>query len=207
MNLLKFITTIFLFAALNCRAQPGSDKAKIYEVVIDRIPQKNLPIINENFSRVFKDEIDRRYTRTLGQESVVDSSSERSISLLCVIPITYSQSVVEFLSSREVNIDPTNLLRQSSEVKTDNLSRYLSTDRTISYKKAPLGFSFFGNLFKKRRVIGLSGILLDDQNNIALVKVHTLGKKQAQLQNQSWIYILRKVETQWTVIGLLNEKR
>jgi len=75
----------------------------------------------------------------------------------------------------------------------------------MSWKRAPLRNSFLGNIFKKNRVMGLSTIVFDLQNKIALVKTQVYSENKKGSKNPSEIIILKKIKNDWKVIGSLNE--
>jgi hypothetical protein len=87
----------------------------------------------------------------------------------------------------------------------DSINKYISDNRFMSWKRAPLRNSFLGNIFKKNRVIGLSNIVLDHQNTIALVKAQVYSKNKQRSKNPSEIVILKRIENDWKVIGSLDE--
>ena len=62
---------------------------------------------------------------------------------------------------------------RTNNLKLDSLNKYILDNRIISWKKAPISNSTFRNIFKKKQTIGLSSILFDRQNNLALVKIQS----------------------------------
>ena len=209
MKTVKLITTILALLSLECSAQTSSDKAKIYETIIEKFSDKSLPLINETIGRIYKYDIDGDYSKWFYNRSNRTSvdTSEKVLNIICANPIMYSQTVLEFLRSRNIMADPSNLLNQANEVKLDSLRSYSTNGRLISWKKAPLANSFLGNLFKKGKVMGLSNILFDQQNDIALVKLQVFAKNKTKAENPSWIFILKKGATEWEVIGSLDDKQ
>jgi hypothetical protein len=209
MKTFKFITAILVLFSLKCSAHTSSVKAKIYQTVIEKFPDKSLSIINETISRIYKYDIDGDYNKCFSQRSkqTLLDTSERVLTIICANPIMYSLTVLEFLRSKNILPDPTSLLLQANEMKLDSLSKYLTNDRLILWNKAPLANSFLGNLFKKGKAIGLSRVLFDRQSHIALVKLQVFAKNKAHSENPSWIFILNKVGTEWEVIGSLDEKQ
>jgi hypothetical protein len=209
MKTLKLIITVLALLTLECSAQTSSDKAKIYRAVIEKFPNKNLPVINETISRIYKYDIDGDYSKwfynRVHQTSL--DTSKRVVTVICANPIMYSQTILEYLRSRHIMADPSYLLSQANVAKLDSVRNYSTNDRLISWEKAPLANSFLGNLFKKGKVIGLSNILFDQQNNIALVKLQVFAKNKAHTENPSWIFVLTKIGTEWEVIGSLDEKQ
>src|SRR5665647_338806 len=158
MKLLKLITIFSLFFSLKSQAQTASDKTKIYKNVIETFADKDQPVINETFARIYKHDINGNYDKWfyhLGTLNLLDTS-EIVISTFCVNPIQYSQSVIGFLHSKNIDSDSADFINQTDKFKLDSLNKFISDKRFISWKKAPLSNSAFGNLFKKRKVIGLS---------------------------------------------------
>ena len=209
MKALILITTVLVLFSLKCAAQTSLDKAKIYQTVIEQFSDKSLPVINETISRVYKYDIDGNYSKWFYQRSNQTSlnTSERVWTTICANPTMYTQTVLEFLRSRNIMTDSFNLLSQANEVELDSLRNYSTNDRLISWEKAPLANSFLGNLFKKGKVIGLSNIVFDQQNDIAVVKLQVFAKNKTKAENPSWIFILKKGATEWEVIGSLDEKQ
>jgi hypothetical protein len=167
----KIITIVLLFFTFSISAQTVSEKKEIYQTVIKTFADNNLPLINETFTRIYNYDIDGNLDKWFyqEQEQKSDDSSEIIINTICVIPIEYSQSIESFLKSQNMeNIDFSNRI---NNLKLDSLNKYILDNRIISWKKAPISNSTFRNIFKKKQTIGLSSILFDRQNNLALVKI------------------------------------
>lgn len=201
-----FITLILLSAPFHSPAQAFEEKKDIYNLVLQRSTNNKLPIINETFTRIYNYDIDGNYDKWFYQRDKQKPSdtSENTMTAICAEPIRYSESVISFLNSR--NITAENFPKGTDNFKLDSLSKYISDNRIISWRKAPLGNSFLGNIFKKKRVIGFSNILFDQQNSIALVKIQFYSRSRQQRKNPSEIIILKKIEMDWKVIGSLKEK-
>jgi hypothetical protein len=56
-------------------------------------------------------------------------------------------------------------------------------------------------------VIGVSIILLDEQNKIALIKIRVYARNRLRSKSPSKIIILSEVGMDWKVIGSLDEKK
>lgn len=206
MKPVSIFTVILLFFTFYSSAQTLTDKKKIYKAVIETIADNQLPIINETLTRIYKGDIDGDYNKWFYKRDNQKSSATSQLigSTICVNPIEYSQTVLTFLQAK--NIATKGLINRADNTKLDSLNNYISTDRIVSWKKAPLANSTFGNIFKKKRAIGISSILFDDQNKIALVKVQVYSKNKLRSKNPSKIVILQKAELDWTIIGSLDEK-
>ena len=206
MKRVAFITGLLLLFSFYSSSQTFADRKKIYKLVIHTFLPGKIPIINETLTRIYKYDIDGNYDKWFYQV-FNQGSSDTSVlvgRMICVIPIEYSQSVLSFLDSR--NIATKNFINQADSIRFDSLKNYVSDERIISWKKAPLGNSIFGNIFKKKRVVGLSSILFDEQNKIALIKIQVYAKNRLRSKNPSKIIILNKVAMDWKVIGSLDEK-
>ena|SRR6185312_650157 len=206
MKSIIFILVILFSFSFYSSAQIFTDRKKIYELVIETFVSNKIPIINETFTRIYRFDIDGNYDKwfypIFNQES-----SDTSILVgrtVCVVPIEYSRSVISFLDSQ--NIVTAGLANRTDNIQIDSLKNYISDERIISWKKAPLGNSTFGNIFKKRRVVGLSSILFDEQNKIAVVKIQVYARNRLRSKNPSIIIILNKVGMDWKVISSLDEK-
>lgn len=200
------ITLTLLFFTFYGTAQTFKEKKEIYQLVLEKYANSNLPIINETLTRIYNYDIDGNYYKWFYQKDKQKPSdtSEITITTICVVPIEYSQSVISFLHSKNITVDD---FTGNDNLKLDSLSNYISDDRIISWKKAPLRNSFFRNIFKKKRVIGLSSILFDKQNQVALLKIQVYAKNKLRSKNPSKIIILNKVEMDWKVTGSLDEKQ
>ena len=187
-------------------AQTFADRKKIYELVIDTLVPNKIPIINETLTRIYKYDIDGNYDKWFFPINNHDSSNFSIIVCrnICVVPIEYSQSVISFLDSQ--NIATKDFTYQADDRKSDSLQNYISHERIISWEKAPLANSSFGNIFKKKRAIALSSILFDEQNKIGLVKIQIYARNRLRSKNPSKIIILRKDGMDWKLIGSLDEK-
>lgn len=205
---ITFITALFLLSNASGGAQTALDKANIYEAIIQSFPGKNISILNEMVTRIYSYDIDGDYNKWYYRERTQPSSDTSlfPVSMLCVIPVRYSQTVMSYLQSKNVPADASVFLSQVQNAEIDSLEKYLPDNRFVSWKKAPLANSAFRNLFKKKRVTGLSSILFDQQNKIALVKIQVYSKKKRQGENLSKIILLRKVGTDWIITGSLDEK-
>jgi hypothetical protein len=204
-SIIFFWVILFSFSFYSS-AQTFTDRKKIYELVIDTFVSNKIPIINETFTRIYRFDIDGNYDKwfyaIFNQES-----SDTSILVgrtICVVPIEYSRSVISFLDSQ--NIVTEGLSNRTGNIQLDSLKHYISDERIISWKKAPLENSTFGNIFKTRRVVGLSSILFDEQNKIAVVKIQVYARNRLRSKNPSIIIILNKVGMDWKIISSLNEK-
>lgn len=199
-------TVILLFFTFYSSAQTLTDKKKIYKAIIETFADNQLPIINETFTRIYKGDIDGDYNKWFYQRDSQKFSDTSQLigSTICVNPIEYSQTVLTFLQAK--NIATKGLINRADNTKLDSLNNYISTDRIVSWEKAPLANSKFGNIFKKKRAIGISSILFDEQNKIALVKVQLYSKNKLRSKNPSKIVILQKAKLDWTIIGSLAEK-
>jgi hypothetical protein len=202
-----FIFTILISVPFFSPAQTFTDRKKIYEFVIDSFAPDKIPIVNETLARIYKYDIDGNYDKwfypIFNQES-----SDTSILVgraVCVVPTEYSQSVLSFLESK--NIVSKDLTNRTDNIKLDRLKNYISKERIISWKKAPLANSTFGNIFKRKMVIGVSSILFDEQNKIALIKIRVYARNRLRSKSPSKIIILSKAGMDWKVIGSLDEKK
>ena len=202
-----FITIILLSATFYSSAQTSEQKKEVYQLVLQRFTNNNLPIVNETFTRIYNYDIDGNYDKWFYQRDKQKPSdtSEIIVTTICVEPIKYSESVMSFLNSRNITTD--DFAKRTDDFKLDSLSKYISDSRIISWRRAPLRNSFFGNIFKKKRVIGLSNILFDEQNTVALVKTQIYSKNKLRSKNPSEIIILKKIGMDWKVIGSLDEKQ
>jgi len=198
-------TLIILSVTFNSSEQTSEEKKEIYHLVLENLNNRNLPIINETITRIYNYDIDGNYDKWFYQRDKQKSidTSEIIITTISVEPIRYSESVISFLSSKNIMAD--NFSTRTDNFKLDSVSKYISDNRFISWKRAPLRNSFLGNIFKKNRVIGLSSIVFDDQNTIALVKTQVYSKNKKRSKNPSEIIILNKIGNDWKVIGSLNE--
>ncbi|HTM91740.1 MAG TPA: hypothetical protein VL095_04945, partial [Flavisolibacter sp.] len=104
------------------------------------------------------------------------------------------------------NLDTTSIFRQIEFPELDSINKYKIPVNLISFTKAPLRYSFFGNLFKKKTVAGLSPILFDDENQIALVKLQVYSKKKQVAANPSKIIVLQKQADEWKILGIIPNK-
>lgn len=208
MKALRFIAAILVLLSIDCPAQTGSDRACIYQALMELSPGEGLPVINETISRIYPYDINGDYAKWFDQRSqlVSPDTAQRMAAMICLTPIMYSRPVLQLLRSKNIMPDPSDLLRQADEVKWDSLDKYMPGGRFISWKKAPMGNSFCGNLFKKRKVLALSGILFDRPNNIAIVKYQVLGRSRSRTANPSGIFIFKKDGTEWKMIRSLDEK-
>lgn len=199
------ITFMLLSATFYSSAQTPEEKKEIYHLVLQRLTNNSLPIINETFTRIYNYDIDGNYDKWFyqrGKQKLSDTSGI-IMAVICVEPIKYSEPVIGFLNSRNITTDGFDM--QTDNFRLDSISKYIPDNRIISGKRAPLRNSFPGNIFKKKRVIGLSNILLDNRNAIALVKTRVYSRNRKRSKNPSEIIILNKTENNWKVIGLLNE--
>jgi hypothetical protein len=201
-----FLITLILFsAAFYSSAQTSDEKKEIYHLVLENLNNGDVPIINETFTRIYNYDIDGDYDKWFYQRDKQKSfdTSEIVITTICVEPIRYSESVISFLSSKNITTD--GFGKRTDNFKLDSINKYISDNRFISWKRSPLRNSFLGNIFKNHRVIGLSSIVFDDQNTIALVKTQVYSKNKKRSKNPSEIIILNKIGNDWKVIGSLNE--
>jgi len=202
-----FITLILLSVTFYSSAQTSKEKKEIYHLVLQRFTHNNLPIVNEIFTRIYNYDIDGNYDKWFYQRGKQKSSdtSEIIMTTICVEPIKYSESVINFLNSR--NITANDFAKGTDNFKLDSLSKYISDNRIISWRRAPLRNTFLGNIFNKKGVIGFSNILFNDQNTVALVKTQFYSKNRQRSKNPSEIIILKKIGMDWKVIGTLDEKQ
>jgi len=206
---MKTATLILLISfslCMECPGQTASDKRQIYEKVIQTIADKKIPIINEVGGGIAKYDIDgdvQKWFYRRGIEKTGDSS-KFVVSMICALPVTYSQSVISYLSSKGISANTAELYRQADITTVDSLSNYMYEHKFVSWRKAPMGNSAIGNLFKKKKVVGLSRILADSSNNIALVRVQVYSKKRTSADNPSKIIVLKKEENDWVIIGELK---
>jgi hypothetical protein len=208
MSSTKTTAVILLFVSQSGRAQTIEDRSKIYNIVIQEFSDKALPIVNETFTRIYTYDIDGDYEKWFHQSGKpVPDTSIITGRTICVIPTRYAQSVTDFLHSMRITSDPTSFLNQANETKLDSLSRYIVAYNLISWRKAPLAHSVVGNLFKKRKVVGLSQIFFDKKNNLALVKLQVYSKNSSPVVHPSRLIILHKTDRVWKVIGVLDEKQ
>lgn len=208
-KLLKLVAIFLLFFSLKSQAQVPLDKTKIYKKVIEAFVDKDQPIINETFTKIYKYDIDGNYDKWFYKKNTSNllDTSEIAITIICVNPIQYSQPVLGFLHSKNIDSDSVGFINEADKFKMDSLNKFIADERLISWKKAPLSNYAFGNLFKKRKVMGLSNILFNQQNNIALIKFQVYSKNKTHNENRSKIVILKKTETDWKIIGSLDEKQ
>lgn len=206
MRQITFILTCLF--SISLYGQSSLDKTKIYETVLQTLPDKSIPVINETFARIYEYDIDGDFVRWRYQRAKQSpKDSIMAISLICILPITYSQTAMDYLKSKNISADISSFLDQLKHSSADSLNKYIPVKKFISWEKAPLGRTAVGNLFKKKKVIALSNILFDSQNQIALVKVQTYSKNKLRSENPSKIIILSKAAENWVISGTLDEKQ
>jgi hypothetical protein len=204
--------TIIILVAIESfgHAQITGDKVKIYKLVIESFTDKNLPLINETITTIDKYDIDGDYNKwlyqTRSQMANDTSNGYIQITAICATPVQYTQSVLSYLSSQGISANTADFFYQADQRKLDSLDKYVSKERVVSWRRAPFRSSLFGNLFKKKRVTGLSTIVFNPSNKIALVKIQVYSKKRTQKENTSKIVILKKTDIDWTILGFLDQK-
>jgi hypothetical protein len=185
--------------SLHVRGQEArtDDGAKIYQhIILTHVGEENY-VINQTFTPVKKYDIDRNYQRWFYQ-------SFQNM-LVCVNPIKYESTVLDFLHVKEVQLDTSSVFRQIEVPVLDSLSKYELSVKLISFNKAPLRHSFLGNLFKRKSAVGLSSIYFDDGNHIAFVKLQVYSKNKQAVDNSSKIIVLQKQGVEWKTLGVLQE--
>ena len=198
---MKEVVFILLLASLSAAGQDSrkEDGKKIYHHIIHKHLDRKTSIINEIFTPLKKYDVDGNYERWFYQ-------SFKGV-IICVIPIQYEKTVIEFLESRNVNLDTGSIFRQIETAKVDSLSKYNLDANLIPSSRAPLGgHSLFGNLFKKKKAVGLSPVYFDERNNLALVKIQIYSRTKQSAANPSQIIILQKQDGEWKTMVVIPEK-
>jgi len=196
---MRLLFIIMLFVSLHVGGQEArtDDRAKIYQhIILTHVGEENY-VINETFTPVKKYDIDGNYQRWFYQ-------SFQNM-LVCVNPIKYESTVLDFLHVKEVELDTSSVFRQIEVPVLDSLSKYELSVKLIPFNKAPLRHSFLGNLFKKKCAVGLSSIYFDDGNHIAFVKLQVYSKNRQAVDNPSKIIVLQKQGVEWKTLGVLQE--
>ena len=204
----KYIIVILFLISGSISAQTDKDRNEIYQVVIRNFADNQFPIVNETIEHIENYDIDgnmENWRKQFCVQNISDSSRlvELVDNLICVNPIEYSESVLNFLKRK--NIQEIDFSSQMNNRKVDSLSNYFVDKRLISWKKAPISNTTIKNIFKKNNAISLSRILFEKQNNIALVKVWMYSKNK-QSKDPSKIIILQRMGMGWNVIGSLKQK-
>jgi len=194
MKALYVIALLISFAAGGQENQID-EREKIYQHIVLTHTDKKVDVINEIFTPVNKYDIDGNYQRWLYRPGMMVS----------VVPIQYESTVYYFLLSKNINLDTSSIFRQIDAAKLDSLNKYITTANIISYTKAPLGHSFFGNLFKKKSAVGLSPIYVDTPNQIGIVKIQVYSKNKQTVNNPSKIIVLQKQGDKWKTLDVLQE--
>jgi len=171
------------------------ERARIYQHILLTHIDRKVDVINETITPVNKYDIDGDYQRWF----------YRSGRMVSVVPVQYESTVHDFLQSKHIQLDTNSIFRQIDTAKLDSLSKYATTVNIISFNKAPLRHSFFGNLFKRKSAVGLSQIYFDEASRIAFVKLQVFSKKRQCISNPSKIIILQKQDEEWKIIGVLQE--
>ena len=196
---MRLIFVITLFVSLHTVGQETrtDERAKIYQhIILTHVGKENY-VINETFIPLNKYDIDGNYQRWFYQ-------SFQNM-LVCVNPIKYESTVLDFLHVKEVQLDTSSVFRQIEVPVLDSVSRYGLSVKLIPFNKAPLRHSFLGNLFKKKSAVGLSSIYFDDGNHIAFVKLEVYFKNKQSIDNPSKIIVLQKQGVGWKTLGVLQE--
>ena len=130
------ITLIILSVIFNSSAQTSEEKKEIYHLVLENLNNGNVPIINETFTRIYNYDIDGDYDKWFYQRDKQKSfdTSEVVITTICVEPIRYSESVISFLSSKNITTD--GFGKRTDNFKLDSISKYISDNRFMSWKRA-----------------------------------------------------------------------
>jgi hypothetical protein len=197
---MKSLFVITLFVSLHVAGQQirTDERAKIYQhIILTHIGKENY-VINETFTPVNKYDIDGNYQRWFSQP--FDQSK-----LVCVNPIKYESTVLDFLRFKEVQLDTGSIFRQIETSVLDSLSKYGMPVKLIPVSKAPLRHSFLTGLFKKKSAVALSPIYFDKGNQIAFVKLQVYSKDKQSVNHPSKIILLQKKGEEWKTLGVLQE--
>lgn len=207
MRPITLLIVSLLVIGISCPAQTAPDKADIYKTVVQSLSDKNIPLLNETITRIYSYDIDGDYAKWYFRRNnpVPPDSSVVLVQMICVIPIRYSQPLTGYFISKNISADIPGFLYQANHPTPDRLAKYIPGKKLVSWKRAPLTNSALINFFKKKKVIGLSSILFDQENKIALVKVQVYSRKRLHSENSSKIVILNKVGTDWIITGSLDE--
>lgn len=198
---MKVFFAIVLLLSLSAVGQEGSnnERKKIYQHVIIEFIDKDAFVINETFTPITRYDIDGNYEKWFYQ------SFPKSM-VISVVPVKYESTVFDLLQSKGASLDTISIFRQIETFELDSLSKYGVPVKLIPFTEAPIRHSFFGNLFKKKKAVGLSRILFDEKNQIAIVKLQVYSKKKQMTANHSKIIILQKQGDDWKVSGVLQEE-
>lgn len=206
MRLIYLLFTTALLSSTSAFAQIHSDKVEIYRLVMDSFIGKNMPLINETFNQIYKYDLDGDFEKwfydTRREKQTNDSVI--LVTAICVTPISYYQKLLDYARSFEIILDRELLFSQLDHSRLDSLTNYVSDNRIISWRRAPLKNSWLANLFKKSATIGLSTILFDASASVGFVKLNTYSKDKRQIKNNTTIIMVRKVIGQWIIAGLLQ---
>lgn len=199
---MKLLLTLILLLSLSSAGQTNTaaDRRDIYQLVIRELVDRKVSLVNELFAGVYQYDIDGDYDR-------LHSDRFAKGTIICVAPVRYESSVTAFLKASGIELDTASVYRQMDSFQLDSLSKYVRSVGLISYTRAPLHRSTIGNLLKKRKATGLSTILFDSLNGIAFLKLQVFAKKKQSRYNPSRILVLQKKENEWTIAGVLEEKR
>lgn len=126
--------------------------------------------------------------------------------IIDVVPITYSQTIFEFLKEKEVIADTNALLEAVSEQKMGTLRNYIGGYDFLPLKKRLLWHTKIGDLFKKKQAISFSAVLFEPDYQLAVVKRFNMAKKTAARYNLSALFILQKGVKDRKIIGMLKQK-
>lgn len=197
---MKALVFLTWFAAISATGQERhmEDLEKIYHHVIHTHLDKKTNIINEIFTPLKEYDVDGNYERWF--------SPPFTRVMVCVIPIPYERTVLEFLQSQNIHLDTASIFRQIEMAKVDSLSKYKLNFDLIPSSRAPIGHSFLGNFFKKKRAVGLSPVYFDEKNFLAIVKTQMYSRNKQSEDNPSQIIILQKQGLEWKTIGILRKK-
>ena len=142
---MKTLLAIMLLLSVTAAAQDRwfNERRIIYQHIIRELVNKDASLIDETVTSLYKYDIDGNYQKWFYQPF----ASHRLIS---VVPVEYESTVLEFLSSRGIQLDTNSINKQLENSKPGCLSRYVSAAELIPFTKAPLKHSTLGNLFQSR---------------------------------------------------------
>lgn len=193
----------FLFSAsfFTVSAQSGerNDTAAIYKLVIDSI-YKGDYIVSQTAGQVLYSDIYGNYDE-IWMKGVKKMEDEEKLFIICAEPLKYQKSVVAILQEKGIDFDTITRDEMLATGPID-LKNLFSHDRFISFNKAPLGYSYFGNFLKKKQSLLFSELVFLKGLNIAILTA--IANTKSNKNEWSELIVLHKEHDRWHILDRIR---
>jgi hypothetical protein len=187
-----------LFAQL----QERNDTVAVYKAVLDSFSKEDI-VIASTSGKVMYADIYGNYDEQRLKDNK-EMAAQGRIMVMWVEPERYPKSVATVIRENGVAFDT---IRHEEVVwtKPAELQNLIPSYKFLSNNEAPLGYSFFGNLFKQKRALRFSELLFVKRLNVAVMKVRV--EKRSNKDEWVEMIVLRKEQNGWQILDRIKSSR